>query len=622
MILKFQQGGASLAPLVSYTPVVYGGTQGSTGAQTTSTTSSKRGSDLTDKDLLEMLKGLDGLPSDMTVLTQALQNFYIDQQYGAINTSNIASKYISVLNQMKVANFNKKEYDEAFNIVKSNGGINEYAISERGDLICINKEGNFKQLSVEELKSNKEYTPLTNSELLYYRAQDPTLAGKNNLLKVVKNGIGIQTVTKLIKDGITGLGHTQNSTESYAKVKATQMLKGIEDFIKASKESSNTYDETLESLYKSKKLTKNQTEQAAIAIEYLWNTLPENAKTLLKLKSETGDVKGAYQLMQKLITSSLDTTLDYTLDLDETPSTSKSKDGSTSKSKDGFKMDPVSMLQAGYGQKQSIVIQNGSGYNNGIQVNTVRMPIVSKEGKSIGTSATLDDVSTSGFSGYLDLENASMGGVMIPTVGFNNIAINGTALYTAYLPVDVQEYSRTGNIKPDIDLLGRYKQAQDKIAQENITDPQQINAVYQEFKLPIMFGENGDVLTNYMKFGIVNAVALEDAFNEDVSLSDYITEVSDENVINNTLTILNKGRAQGDKIDFDAKSWIDSVIGTDYDHVFKGTVFIPVNEDYFTGSAGFGNYPSPTEAKLIEAKQQAKERENAVNKSYVNPGRL
>jgi hypothetical protein len=92
------------------------------------------------------------------------------------------------------------------------------------------------------------------------------------------------------------------------------------------------------------------------------------------------------------------------------------------------------------------------------------MPIVSKEGKSIGTSATLDDISTSGFSGYLDLENASMGGVMIPTVGFNNIAINGTALYTAYLPVDIQEYNRTGNIKPDIDLLGRYKQAQDKIA--------------------------------------------------------------------------------------------------------------------------------------------------------------
>jgi hypothetical protein len=100
------------------------------------------------------------------------------------------------------------------------------------------------------------------------------------------------------------------------------------------------------------------------------------------------------------------------------------------------------------------------------------MPIVNKEGKSIGTSATLDDVTTSGFSGYLDFENASMGGTMIPTVGFNNIAVNGTALYTGYLPIDIREYNETGNIKPDIGMLGRFKEAQKRIAQENITDPQ------------------------------------------------------------------------------------------------------------------------------------------------------
>jgi hypothetical protein len=100
------------------------------------------------------------------------------------------------------------------------------------------------------------------------------------------------------------------------------------------------------------------------------------------------------------------------------------------------------------------------------------MPIVNKEGKSIGTSATLDDVTTSGFSGYLDFENASMGGTMIPTVGFSNIAVNGTALYTGYLPIDIKEYNETGNIKPDIGMLGRFKEAQKRIAQENITDPQ------------------------------------------------------------------------------------------------------------------------------------------------------
>lgn len=621
MILKFQQGGASLAPLVSYTPVVLGST---TAGQATiaDTTTKDKGSDLTDKDLLELLKGLDGLPSDMAVLTNTLQNFYIDQQYGAVNTSNIATKYLSVLNQMKVANFNKKEYDEAFNIVKSNGGINEVAINEHGQLFCRNSEGDFKLMTIDQLKNSNDYTALTNSELLYYRAQFPEMAGKNQLLNIVKNGLGIASVTKLIKDAISNLGETQTSNEEYAKVKATQMIKGLKDFVEASKDS-GSYNETLDSLYKGKKLSKNQVKQAESAMVYLWKTLPENAKTLLKYKSKDGSEKEGFLLMQQLVASTLDETNQFDLDLEETPSTSKSKDGSTTSKKNGFEMDPVQLLQNGYGQKQTITIQTGSGGNNGIEVTTIRMPIVNKEGKSIGTSATLDDISTSGFSGYLDFENASMGGVMISTVGFNNVAINGTALYTAYLPVDIQEFDRTGHIKPDIDLLRRLKIAQDIINEENITDKDQINKIYQENGLPVMFDGNGDVLTTYRKFGIVNATALDHAFEDtNVGYADYITEVSDENLINNTLTILNKNRGEKDRIDYDGKSLMDSIIGTDYDHIYKGTVFIPVNEDYFTSTAGFGNYPTEAEAKVIDAKQQAQQRQNIAEKTYVNPGKL
>jgi hypothetical protein len=111
-----------------------------------------------------------------------------------------------------------------------------------------------------------------------------------------------------------------------------------------------------------------------------------------------------------------------------------------------------------------------------------------------------------------------------------------------------------------------------------------------------MYGPDGDILTNYIQFGIVNATALESAFNEDVSFDDYLSETTDENIIANTLSIINNGRDSKDKIDHDAKSFLDSVFGTDYDHVYKGTVFIPVNTDYFTATAGFGNYPTPTEA--------------------------
>jgi hypothetical protein len=107
---------------------------------------------------------------------------------------------------------------------------------------------------------------------------------------------------------------------------------------------------------------------------------------------------------------------------------------------------------------------------------------------------------------------------------------------------------------------------------------------------------------------MINATALESAFNTDVSFDDYLHETSDENVIANTLTILNKGRGEKDRIDYDEKSFMDSIFGTDYDRVYKGTVFIPVNEDHFTATAGFGKYPTTMEAETIEAKQQAKER--------------
>ena len=142
MIFKFQQGGSAIPPLVSYEPIMV--TDDGTSEIDTTRESPKESSDLTDKDLLKMLKDLDGLPNDMQVLTETLQNFYIDQQYSPFpNTVNIASRYLQALFLMRTANFNRKQYDNAFNIVSNNGGINELAINERGQLVCVNSDGDY-----------------------------------------------------------------------------------------------------------------------------------------------------------------------------------------------------------------------------------------------------------------------------------------------------------------------------------------------------------------------------------------------------------------------------------------------------------------------------------------------
>jgi hypothetical protein len=109
---KYQSGGG--LPFVNFTPVFASSEKG---APATSTSSSKSDNDLTSKDILELLKDMDGLPSDMQVIVQALRNFEMSDSLdplGISASSNIASRYIGLINKIKVAKFNKSEYEAAF----------------------------------------------------------------------------------------------------------------------------------------------------------------------------------------------------------------------------------------------------------------------------------------------------------------------------------------------------------------------------------------------------------------------------------------------------------------------------------------------------------------------------
>lgn len=619
MIFKFQQGGSAIPPLVSYEPAMV--TDDGTSEINSTTESSKESSDLTDKDLLKMLKDLDGLPNDMQVLTETLQNFYIDQQYSPFpNTVNIASRYLQALFLMRTANFNRKQYDNAFNIVSNNGGINELAINERGQLVCVNSDGDFKFLLPEQLKDNPEYAPVYNAELLKMRAYSPELANNNEVLSIVSNGIGIKSILELVSKAITDLGSTTEVDEGFTSTSSKELLNGLKAFQKASLEASKNgqnFDGTVNNLYKGKLLTQSQAEQAEAALRFIYRSLTPNAQTLLKVKASQPTEEGAIQMLGELIQSKITNRTEFTMTID-TPTSKTANGSSKSGTFDAIKLDPVALLQAGYGQKQTITILTGEGGQNGIQVPTVSMPIVSKDGQSMGVG-TLSDVATSGFAGYLDLENVTMGGVRIDPTGFQNVAVNGTQLYTAYLPIDLEKYSDTGNIRPDINMLKRLKVAQNEIKEGNITNKNKINQIYQKYKLPAMFDGNGNVLTNYQKFALINGAAIQQAFQENAEVAKWLSETTDENIVNNVLNIIQKGRGKEERIQFNKKNWYNGMFNS-YDHVYKGTIFIPVNEDYFTYSAAMGESLTPSQAQDIEARQQATLREAAANKSYNNPG--
>ena len=621
MIFKFQQGGTT-PPFVAYQPVIV------SDKRTTATqeevlaakaTKESESGKLSSKDLYTMLKEkLKGLPNDVNIAMNQLQQLeqLTSMDFDGSFTQNIESKYLSTLQTMNQLSFSREQYDKALDNVKSNGGLNEAAIDQYGQVYMTNGK-DYKLMSPEEAKQSG-WKQMTNQDLLYLRANDPSLSGKDEILNVVNNGIGIDKVTEYIQKCIQGLGASKSEENLYANVNAGTILKGLNDFKQAVAQSGN-YDATVQDLYSGKLMTKDSAEQAQQALTYIYRSLPNNMKSLLKTRTKGGTDEEALVMIGQLISSKTSPEKSFELKLEDTALDHQEKSGKEDPySVDGLSMNPVAMLQAGYGQKNEFTIQTAAGASNGIQIPTVQMPIT-KKGESIGM-ASLSDIASSDYAGYLDFSNAFMGDVQIPQAGMQNIAIDGTALYTAYLPLDIQYFNETGQKRPDIAMLGRYKQAQEEIKQSGTKDPRQINAIYKNHNLPVMYGPNGDVLTNYIKFGIVNGTALDNAFGDEAKVADYLSETTDKNTIANTLNILNKGRGEKNKVEYDEKSWWDSIspVFNDYTHVYKGTIFMPINDDYFTYSAAAGSKPTTAQAEMIEARQQAASK----TRNYVNPGQL
>lgn len=598
MILKYQQGGSAVPPLVSYQPVTVTG-----GRQEAPVENDQENANLTDKDLLTMLEKLDGLPSDMAVLTQTLQNFYIDQQYDQFpNTSNIASRYLQALSQMKEANFNKKEYDDAFQTVSKNGGINELAITDRGQLFCVNSEGDFQLMTLSELKSNSDYNPLTNSELLYYRAQLPQLANNNEFLKVVKNGIGMESVTKMIQDSIGNLGTTSESNEGFARSQASQLLNGLQDFINAQQQS-GSYNASVDDLYKGKLLTKNQAMQAKAALSYIYNTLPINAKTLLKTKTQSGTDKEAEELVWTLISSKLSSTTDFQLDLDDSNSSS-----SKSNQKGDLDADLILSIQAGDGGHDSVYTLNNKDSVGMTVKGTAYEQIKDTQGNHIGRTSVENLLNDSGLRSIINADNGIyFGNQRVDLDSLLNIAYDGKGLLRVNLPV-------RSDGSPNFDLLEEYSKAESEFLLSSQTDEDRLRIFGDTEKYPgltSLITQTGEL--DYSKFApfiVVSGMTTDNMVDIDES-NKFVTEVKQTpELVRQLKTSLSIGSGKNIQYpDIDEYGIMEAITFglNDYDHIMKGNIYIPINMNKRAAALGGNQSIDTTTGQMLEKEYQQRD---------------
>lgn len=611
----FQDGGISQY-FVDYTPFAF---QQQT--EKSSSSSSNKQNEVGIKDLLGLIKELKGLPIDSAVITERINDMYTNLSLynnGQIDTSDLVNTYLSVLRDIRTAEFNKQEYEDAKKETVSNESYNEAAFDQYGRMwIQDTESGEISRVTPEEYISigdKESYQVLTNSNLLYLRANSPDFAFRNEILSVVHNGTSIKEITEQLQKVANNIGTTTLKEEGYSERTAQNIIEGM-----ATLEKGLQAGMTIQGLYKQGKITKDQTQQAQAALSYLWKTLPANARGLLTLKG--GSTEGALNLINTLISSSLSPEIDYTQDLINDPK-KNSKSGKTNEDGEdakGSPLDPVKGFALGMGDQTIISINPGTSIQS---THIARKSIVTDaNGNPLGQYSTLKDVSNGAFAATLDFNNATFGGERI--VSYNRAFLENANIYRMDLPIDVNYKNKTGIIRPDL-VLAKKLEALDAAIKRGEVDPnniEQVNSKCIELDLPEQYSGidlNGNPQLNtveWASFGVLDAIVDENAFEDaDKINKNLVKEISDKR--RESFKEYMKTADKNYSVSEDFKFIINFGGGDD---VYEGKIFIPATSDPIAASYG-GNYYKLPQYNAIQVAQMYAD--DQARQKYVNPGNI
>lgn len=554
---------------------------------------------LTEKDLFTMLKDVKGLPNEMQALFSEFNaELQMARDIGQNGITDIISTYASTLAKLKHYEYNKEIFKNAYDRAVAAGNLNDIAITVSGHVVVQDDKGNLEPITPEQYAKNKEnYRVLTNSNLLYLRSHSPSFIGRNDIFQIVENGISLENINKMIQERIQIGGKISESTESFFSQEGVknarpatkeeqaglQMLQvamgqGPEGFYKLHNESSNN--------------------QAAInaALNYIYITLPKNAKTRLALETRNGTQEEVSNIIQTMLMGKLDISSKQSI------SYVGAKGGTTS---DGVtiggglaKEDETAATRflKGYGDISRFNINLGT--NGNITIDAISLPLVDKTGNNLlGNMKPFSAVSESQLSSQFDWQNASMGMGIISPSGLDQIIEKNGRVYSIDFPV----YRTTdGHIVPDLrpDRVERKQAAEKEIKNKgiNINNPKSrsenyeiINKIYENNGLVAPYDSNGDINSDsWTRFAVIEAYADNRVLEgEHSSLLKQLGDYEEKNLIS-TLKENNKNYTAGGGF----LNWVSSLAGGKSEGLYEGLVWIPMpygyNSAQITESMKFG----------------------------------
>lgn len=564
---KYATGG--VAPFTIYRPLSLNNSSSSAAYSDSSSSSKASAKNEAAKAKLDMVKELfkelKGLPIDVTLVYNELDSLLNNYKlFGEeMTTDDIASVYTKAMTRLSELQYNQNNFDKAKTLVTQNEGLNEYAVGTDGRMILQDMDtGKVMEGNIRQWLENKDtLNPLTNSQVLDLRSHSSKYAFDNNILSVVENGVGLNKISAQIQSLAANLGQTEKQLEGISEIESGKVKKGLK-ILADTKGAPNGF-------YKVTQNEKQSQEQINAALNYIYNMLPKNYRTILELHS---DGKG-----KELIKSFLTSQADYSYVEDVSPLTGKAS-ANDKDSIDKISSNPqLAMIReiGGSPINYSIVTRDS---NTKMSVNGTAYPALPNVKEDMSIDAML---STSGFdSVVLSKAGITFGDQQIDPSNLKDIMYaNSGRNAIVTLPCKIVNGVKQVNLA----VRDAYEKAESEAA--HIADKgsaeyyRVLGKKLKEAHLDSLLDSNGLPNKNmFAQFLIVEGYTSDKVPFENKN-SQYIEKVQNptQDLADRISTALSTDSKKSN-YSLDIKDKL-ALFELTYDDIYRGTVFIPLNNN-------------------------------------------
>lgn len=557
---------------------------------------------LTEKDLFNMIKDVDGLPNEMKSIITNLKRTLATESLVGADTGELANTYLSSLYKLKLANQNKKRFDESIKEAKDNGSLGEAAITLSGKLLTTDKNGNIMKISLEQYQENpKSYQLLTNSNLAWFRKYDSRTAFSKNdeFFEIISNGMGYESFQKLLQQATIALGNYKYEEQGAIEKKALAGLQALQG--KSEEEKEKIISSITGNNVKYTLTQDSNEENIKTLITYLSRALPERSRVWAALKTGKPEQEAIVSLVGNYLMGNMKQTKSIKIDIP-----SEGKDGK--KSGDSSDLDKMQLNTSqrflnGLGVQSTYVLNPGT--SRAVQVVANTMPLTDAEGKPIGTNSTLQDAVSGEYAGILDTTHATMGGHTINSAAFGSIILSDGKISSIDYPCTIKN---NGEIIPNTSpKVIKAKQEAEQLLRSKGVDVRKpedikkywraINAAYKKYGLSDAYNDQGEPTGSWRRFGVVNVTASDKVLGMDeMDDNPLLKEVTNDSVIDNLIQITKDN-------EFNKKGFFNSLTGS-YNRFYEGTLWIPLDVNYHASTT---SKMTVGEARSLEEAQQARD---------------